>query len=186
MLKAAIMQAMRQGDVPEVARLFRETPQALQMETGVGSWLHKAATLGNLELVKTCVAAGIDVNAPPPSGLPPENCLFDAAISGSIDVVRWLLEQGAKSECVVELEGGARRNFALNEAIGNDRLDMVQLFVEYGADVNVFYAGRTPLLIAEATGRKAIAKYLRSKGAKLPKELEVAGNKAATPPRKKR
>ena len=86
--------------------------------------------------------------------------------------MRWLLENGAKSECVAELEDGApRRNFALCEAIENGRLDMVEMLVEYGADVNVYYAGRTPLLWAEAHGHKAIVKYLRSKGAKLPTEL---------------
>jgi ankyrin repeat protein len=171
-IKTQISHALRRGDAPEVARLLREHPESLEMETGYGGWLHKAAAYGNLEVVKVCVAAGIHPNAPPPGGLPPESALFDAVSSGSADVVRWLLENGAKSECVAELEDGApRRNFALCQACEDGRLDMVEMLVEYGADVNVYYGGRTPLLWAEAHGHKDLVKYLRSKGAKRPDEL---------------
>jgi ankyrin repeat protein len=186
-VKTQISRAMYRGDVPEVKRLFKEYPDARSMETGVGTWLHQAATIGNLEIVQACVAAGIDVNSPYPGGYPPETALFNAVGSGGQDVavVQWLLEQGAKSDCFHPLEG-VSRNFALNEAINQNRLDLVQLLVEHGANVNVYYNNLTPLLAAEAMKHKGIAKYLRSKGAKLPAELGLGPTAKKSAPKPKR
>jgi ankyrin repeat protein len=170
-VKSQIAIAMRAGNEAEVRRLFTQHPDFIHVETGVGTWLHKAAHCGDLRMVQCCVEIGIDVNAPHPGGCPPETAVFDAVLGGSADVVRWLLEKGAKSNCVVAYEGGVTRNFALGEAIDRGHLDLVQLLVEYGADVNVYYAGHTPLSRAERMGHKQIARYLRSKGAKLPDEL---------------
>lgn len=187
-VKIQIANAIDFNEVEKLPALLKAHPHMLGEETGVGTWLHYAAASGNLAACQFFVAQGIDVNSPSdPSGTPPETPVFDAVMSGSLDMVRWLLERGAKSHCLLPLQGNAPRNFALGSAITRGRLDMVQLLVEYGADVNVYFAGRTPLSQAEGGGQKEIAKYLRSKGAKLPAELGhgAPAKKAPSPKRKK-
>ena len=185
--KTQIALAIENGEVGKLPTLLRQHPEMLREETGVGTWLHYSASIGNLAACKFFVAQGIDINSPSsPSGTPPETAVFDAVMSGSLDILRWLLENGAKSHCTVPLDGNAPRNFALNAAVTRGRLDMVQLLVEHGADVNVYYAGRTPLSVAEGAGQKEIAKYLRSKGAKLPEELGHGEPATKSPPTKRK
>lgn len=185
--KTQIALAIENGETDKLPALLRKHPKLLHDETGVGTWLHYSASVGNLAACQFFVAQGIDINAPSsPSGTPPETAVFDAVMSGSLDILRWLLENGAQSHRTVPLEGNAPRNFALGSAITRGRLDMVQLLVEYGADVNVYYAGRTPLSVAEGGGHKEIAKYLRSKGAKLPEELGHAEPETKSPPPKRK
>lgn len=142
-------------------------------EMADASWLHYAAQKGAIKCVKVFVSRGVGVNeSTEPDRFPPEGPLFPAVMSGNLELVRWLLEQGATSEWLVPGET-APRNFALSTAISDGRFDIVQLLVEYGANVNVYYGNRTPVSKALACGHKDIADYLRSKGGKTPEELGV-------------
>ena len=136
----------------------------------------------NLEKVRLLVAAGADVNARSKQGM--TALLVAASTAGSIDVVRFLLSQGA------DLKGGgaaAKAPLAASEqkqgmpdqrksagegdftpllaaAIAND-LEMARLFVEKGVDVNKANAkGDTPLQYAAGAGNLAMVKLLLSKG----------------------
>jgi ankyrin repeat protein len=136
-------------------------------------WLHNAAQNGAIGCAKVFVSQGVGVNeSTEPDRFPPEGPLFPAVMSGNLELVRWLLEQGATSEWLVPGEN-APRNFALSTAVSDGRLDMVQLLVEHGANVNVYYGNRTPVSEALAYGHKDIADYLCSKGGKTPEELGV-------------
>lgn len=171
-IREILDEAMRRDDPAEVEAILRSHPELKDEETGVGTLIHSASTMGSINTVKRLVALGFDVNTPSsPRGRPPEGPIFSAVNSGNAEVVRWLLEQGARSEFVVNDVAGKSRNFALGSAIMDGRLDLVKLLVEYGADVNVLYAKRTPLIDAQRMGHEEIAEYLRSKGAKLPEDL---------------
>ncbi|OAI41076.1 hypothetical protein AYO40_03865 [Planctomycetaceae bacterium SCGC AG-212-D15] len=60
---------------------------------------------------------------------------------------------------------------ALVGAAFGGHLDVVKLLVERGADVNAFGPGLTPLSYALMYNKKDVADYLRSVGAKEPREL---------------
>jgi hypothetical protein len=164
-------QAMERDDADAVAELLRADPEKIHMQTGVGTLIHYAATKRAIKTVKRLVELGFDVNTPAHPDDPPEGPLCNAVTGGSAELVRWLLEQGARSDCVVKSEGGVTRNFALHQAIEDGRLDLVKLLVEHGANVSVYYSDRTPLLVAQNMGQEEITEYLRSKGAKLPWQL---------------
>jgi hypothetical protein len=170
-MQRQIADALDRDDADEVVRLLKAHPELKGIPTGVGTWLHTAANRGAFRSVKALVALGFDVNVPKHPDDPPEGPLFNAVSRGSQEIVRWLLEHGAHSDCVVKSEGGVTRNFALHQAVEDGRLDLVKLLVEHGANVSVYYGDRTPLLVAQNMGHEEIAEYLRSKGAKLPWQL---------------
>ncbi len=92
-----------------------------------------------------------------------------AASEGHLEVVRWLLDNGATVNHVVN---GQTRCFALTGAAFRGRLDVVKLLVERGAMLNAVWAGMTPLDHALAYDKKEVGSYLRSVGGKTAKELE--------------
>lgn len=79
-----------------------------------------AAEQGFLELVKKILDAGADIND--------EDLLYSASYSGSIDVVRYLLECGAGKEFPEDI------NNALEGAVEGERLNIVKLLLKNGAD----------------------------------------------------
>jgi ankyrin repeat protein len=166
--------AIRQDDADGIERLVRANPQLLQEEMGVGTMLHFAAQCGSLNVVKRLVTLGMDVNATKHPGYPepPEGPIWNAVLQGHVEVVKWLLEHGANSNCVLQSTGEVR-NFALVQAVEDNRVDLVQLLVQYGADVNVHFADQAPLTIAEDSGHTEIANYLRSKGALTLEEIKA-------------
>jgi ankyrin repeat protein len=179
--KIAIATVIENGESKQLDSLFNEYPELLHDQTGVGTWLHYSAGRGNLPAIQFFLSRGIDINSPmSPSGCPPETAIFDAVMHGSVEVVEWLLQHGIKSNCIATLEGGVERNFALNTAITNGRLDLVKLLVEYGANVNICYANRVPLSLAEALGHKEIAKFLRKHGALTLEQIQAQQKKTKT------
>lgn len=167
-----IPEACKRDDADAVEAILRTRSNPIS-EGDARYWLYSAAQKGAINVVKRIISWGYDANTSrDPDRLPPEGPLFPAVMSGNLELVRWLLEQGAISECLVPGEDEPR-NFALSTAVSDGRLDIVQLLVEYGANVNVYYGNRTPVSESLAYGHKDIADYLRSKGGKTPEELGV-------------
>jgi ankyrin repeat protein len=174
--------AIEEDDPIEIERLVRADPMLLQKGMGVGTILHSAAHSGSLKVVKKLVSLGMDVNTPAYTGYP-EGPLWNAVIGDSVVVVKWLLENGAKSDCVVP-STGEKRNFSLLKSVEDGRLDLVELLVKYGADVNVSFADNAPLTVALACGHTAIADFLRAHGALTLDEIKARDAKGK-PKRKK-
>lgn len=162
--------AFEENHLSELRRLLVEHPEYLcDIRDGKDWWMWKAAMDGRLEALQVLVELGLDVNLP--RDLPdPDNpfCTFEgpilhAAMEGHVDIVRWLLEKGAKINYTVN---GKVRCLPLLDAACKGHLDIVKLLVEHGADLNFEFNGHTPLSQAEGYGHPEVAAYLRSVGAK--------------------
>jgi hypothetical protein len=171
--------ALDTDDIDAVQKLLAQSPELL-----TPYWLHSAAHSGALRCVQHMIQLGLDVNVPKEGegGIPPEGPLFPAEMSGNVELIRWLLEQGARSEVFHPLEG-VYRSFAFESAVSDNRIDMVRLMVQHGTNVNIAYQGsgpyaRTPL---DCAGYPEMREYLRSVGAKTAIELGLAPPPAPDP-----
>jgi ankyrin repeat protein len=89
--------------------------------------LHLASQAAAVDVVKTLVAGGANVNAPTATGATP---LMLAATSGRIDVTNALLELGADANATEAAHGQTAMMFAA----ALDRADVVRLLLEHAAD----------------------------------------------------
>ena len=161
--------AFDEGNISEFKRLIDEHPTYIRSKDGTDRWMWMAAMVGNLEMLKFLVKKGLDVNES--SDIPDpddpfctyEGPILQAASAGHTEIVRWLLEQGAKINFTIN---GKIRCLPLLDAAINGHLDIAKLLVEHGAEVNFTFNGHTPLSQAEAYGHPEVAEYLRSVGAK--------------------
>jgi ankyrin repeat protein len=130
-----------------------------------------AAIRGNdLGRLKSLVTTPADANLIGEAGQTP---LMSAALVGSVDAMKLLLDQGA--------EVNAQNAFGSTALIwAAADIDKVRLLVERGANVNLTgKTGRTPLFVAAMSdGSAPIVKLLVSKGADL-KAKDAFGNTTA-------
>lgn len=87
--------------------------------------------------------------------------LRHAARSGSIEVVKFLINQGA------EINAKAADNgTALSAASLKGHIDIVKLLIQHGATIDIIDKdGESPLMNASSEGRTEIVRYLLEKGA---------------------
>jgi pectate lyase len=121
--------------------------------------LVEAAKLGNAEMVRSLISAGVDVNGRDRGMQAP---IHTASRGGHKDVLEILIEEGADTEAR-DLFGDS----ALHIAVANGHKEVAEVLISQGADVNIKNnAGKTPLDIAIRMRNKDIAQLLVDKGAK--------------------
>ena len=124
-----------------------------------GKSLSSAISKGKLDIVKKCVAAGVDINTVD-SVSGNEFPLFVAVTNGHYDICQYLLDMGAYVDARCEKSG--RR--ALEAACDSENYEIIRLLIDYGADT----------WLRRKTGRaymSAIDKYSHSSvGSTLTKE----------------
>lgn len=157
------------GNLVEFRSLLRAYPELLRGSDGRDRWMWQAAIIGNLPFLQCLVGLGQDVNesmdVPDPEDpfCQFEGPILHAAGEGHLEVVRWLLEQGAKINYTVN---GKIRCLPLLRAASYGHLEVAKLLVDHGADIHAAFNGHTPLSQAVNYGHPEVAEYLRSVGAK--------------------
>lgn len=155
-----IREAIKKGNLMTVVEVIRSYPQLLNVMTTFGTWLHVAATAGNLEIVKKLVELGIDINQR--GGTLKGSALDRAASEGHVPIVKYLLDAGAEVD-VSEPE----RN-PLFAAIYGGHLSVVEVLVENGIDLEIKYTGERmkemdALAFALERNQLEIARFLQDK-----------------------
>jgi uncharacterized protein len=158
--------AINNGDVEAFRRFVSETPDIVSAyrEMDGTTFLHFAASEGAMTFCSLLIDAGLDVNDPgvarrdsDPHGVP----LLDAAYSGSVETVLFLLSKGA-------LVDGTPINYStpLMGASFEGHLDVVKVLVEAGADINRQNLNNqyTALDFAIAFEHPTVEEYLRAHG----------------------
>ncbi len=156
-----IRKAIMAGDLEAVRQLIEADKSRLEMMTPFGTWLHVAASRGQLEIVKYLLLAGIDLNRR--GGVFEAAPIKEAASDGHIKVVRCLLDAGA------ELDVSEPERNPLFGAIYGGHLEIVKVLIEQGIDTKVAYTGNTmqnmdAVAFAKERGQTEIAKYLEALG----------------------
>ncbi len=115
-----------------------------------------AAITGQIELVRLLVEKGADINNNAGSG----TALEFAAENGHLNVVKYLLDNGAKSH---------QEDYALSCAIDYNQTDVVKLLLEKGAnaDKKDFWTKFSLLMKAAREGNADIVKLLLKHGASV-------------------
>ncbi len=121
--------------------------------------LQEAAAIGDVNLVRTLIENGTDVDSIEDSYS--KTALHRAAMSGHRDVVEFLLTKGADIDAKDYSVASP-----LHRAAEKGHKEVAELLIAKGADVNAKNNdGQTPLHYAAASGRKDIAELLIAKGA---------------------
>lgn len=158
-----LITAIRAQDVATVSYLLDKGANVNRVAPGDSMPLIEAARSGRLDLVQLLLAKGADADlAVRGDGNP----LITAASAGRLDMVRTLVEHGASVEAFVPGD----ETPLINAAQSGD-LETVAYLVEKGADVNRAVPAnpgqtRSPLGEAVKRGHRAVADYLRAKGAR--------------------
>jgi len=119
-----IRTAIKQGDLDRVKEIIAQNKDALYILTPFGSWLHVAASHGELHIVKYLVECGIDPNFE--GGISDDAPISRASSKGHIDIVSYLLRKGAKFD-ISEPDKNP-----LFSAIYGGHKDVVQLLLDSG------------------------------------------------------
>lgn len=168
--------ALNENDVDGFRSLLSIYPAYLRWEDGSDLWMHSAAQGGQLAMIQVLVELGLDINEPPRIETPgtppnpyfqPEGPIVGAASRGHLEVVRWLLDQGAKINYVVH---DKRRCLPLEFAAMNGHLEVVKLLVERGADLVSSPGYKNAVTLAEESGWYDVRDYLRSVGMRTRRE----------------
>lgn len=159
--------AIDADDVAIARRLVKRYQQVLREQNWGNRLLRHAARRDNVEMVAVFPEFGFDINAPDADGQP-EGAILEAAGDGVINVVRWLLDHGAKINQEVD---GVVRCIPLSRAARHGHLEVVKMLVEHGADINAVWAGHNALSFSIMYGQEEVEAYLRSQGALEPWQL---------------
>ncbi|WP_410983090.1 suppressor of fused domain protein [Bacillus cereus] len=159
-LAKEIRTAIKQNDVERVVELIGSDMELLNMTIRpFGTFLHVAATHGNLEIVKRLIELGAEINRR--GGIYGGGALNQAASKGQFEIVRYLLSCGA------EMDVSKPERNPLFGAIQGGYVDIVKLLIENGIDIHVKYTGEymknmDALAFAHEQGQTEIANLLDS------------------------
>lgn len=107
--------------------------------------------------------------------------VHEAASSGRIELVEWLLQQRPNHINSSSNDGRT----ILHIACGSDKIDMCKMLIDMGADVNAVYRNtrnvvKTPLDCALQRGFRSTAKFIQMHGGLPANKLRLSGRKTQT------
>ena len=108
--------------------------------------LFDAIKAGNLQLLKSLVAKGANINSKNKRG---ETLLHIAVNSNDLNIVKWLLKEGININAIVSHFLNKEGSTALHYAIETGNLEIASLLIQKGADINILdLQGQSPLDLA--------------------------------------
>ena len=134
-------------------------------EFGYETPLYIACSNGNLELVKTLINKGADIDRLVNRSISP---LFIASKLGKLDVVNMLIEEGAD----INKTGDNTRNYGTPLFVASKlgKVDVVKILIDKGADINKGDMDElTPLHVASKSGHVDVVNMLINAGADIDK-----------------
>lgn len=136
---------------------------------------HCGCAKGQFETVKLLNARGANLWLRNARGDLP---VHEAAASGRIELVEWLLQQ--KPNHINSSSNDGRT--ILHIAAGNDNIDMCKMLIEMGGDVNAVYRNtknvvKTPLDCALQKGFRTTAKFIQTHEGLPANKLRLSGRK---------
>ncbi len=135
-LHKLIRTAIKVGDLKAMAAVFEANPDAITMNTPFGSWLHVAASFGRLEIVRSLVERfGLDIDLK--GGTSESSPLDRACADGQYEVVKYLLEKGAK------IDVSAPELNPMFGAIISGNVAIAKLLIDHGIDTSIRYSGES-------------------------------------------
>jgi ankyrin repeat protein len=173
--KRHIIQAIHASQLDRIKGLLNDDPAVVDARDSAGDTiLHKAVSLGNVEIIEYLLTKGANVNSRDNSDIRP---LHQAARLGSADVAGLLISRGADVNAI-DFQGQT----ALHLATRNGHSNLVVMLVSKGAHMNVKNIfGDTPLTCALSQQldptHAGIASYLISGGA----EIDTKNSSGMTP-----
>ena len=132
----AVHNAIKRGNASEVTRLLSGNQDLISVWTPFGTWVHDAASYGEVPIVKWLLQQGLNVNAYDEDNPTPP--LAIAAAEGFVDVARLLIESGATLDT-----SDSVRNPLLSAIVGGHsdaHAEVAQLLIDRGIDTTVRYA----------------------------------------------
>lgn len=135
----------------------------LKTQTGF-SFIHIAASMGHLEVLKLLIASGVDINLETDDGL---TALHIAVKKGYTQMIRELAQAGADIEKATKyIRTKGYRSIHL--AVLRNKIESVRELIILGVNINSRIQksnGPTPLMLAAQLGYEDIAKFLIESGA---------------------
>lgn len=158
--------AVRNGNIKIVDLLLKRRDIATSL---TGSLLTEAAKSGRLEITKSLVNRGVDINATDEIGRTP---LMLAVMNGHLKTVETLIAKGADIN-----KQDAATNSPLNFAVLKGDAAMVKMLLKHNADYTAKTGGKTSHMLASANGNQEIVKLLLANNINL-NEKDLSGKTA--------
>jgi uncharacterized protein len=162
--KKEVIKAISQGNCNAISLFFKENLDFLS-ETGMfGSWLHDAVAAKKLDVIKTLIDLGIDLNAR--GGQFNSNALKLAANMGDFEIFKYLLDAGS------EFNTNEPDQNPLFGAITSGSKEIAKLLIDQGINLSIKYTGERmhnmdALAYAKERGELEIAELIRAELVKL-------------------
>ena len=160
-----LIRSLRQRGQPELLRMLLAHGADVNRKGSEGQTALNMAVTRDVELVEILLEQGARVNEPADGG---ETALHYAAVYGSTDTIKVLLDAGADVNAICACQGQPYIDggTALFGAVHHVRYRAVEVLIANGADVNrKNSAGQSALIIAAERGLMDIARALLKAGA---------------------